>query len=537
MKNIVLVSLTTRVKIEETYGLRKLMEYVYDKDPSVRNHIQIQLVQLGVYDDKLDNINKILEKKPHVIGFSTMITNIQYILWMCESIKKKEPDIKIMLGGPQVSDLHWTPYEYSTYIDAVIRGEGEATFKDVVDNYLVTGKLGSKDIKGISYLEDNGEVVHNEERPFIPDLDELPYIYPNVKGTSDMAYSIETTRGCYYRCGYCQMPYIKFRRHSLDYALNEIDNMAKAGIKIVVILDSSFTFNLERATAIATRLKKYGMKYTFTAKPEELNPEFIDLFIETGAFEINLGLQTINFETLKLLNRPLIKDKFEKNLRNLMDRVKDHDIKVTIDVMCGLPGDNLKSFCNTLNFAYHLKPARLGLYPFMLLPNTRLFREAGKYGIKSLPPIQETIRVIGRYNCHYYGLVTENYTFSSEELDTGRKMCLYLTVIFDLDLTQLIDKILEIKKMQVSEWLLGYLPYISGRFYALLETLTFNSMFKRKFIVSQLLEDFQEYVEQTKQPEVAGLIYDWISSSDKIHKEEKHKLMMKRGKTIVDGQG
>lgn len=490
MKRILLVCQRLTNSIDVSYGLDNIRNYAMQQH-DLNNQVDIEILSPGLDVTIQDLTMQIINKSPDMVGLSTFIWSVFDNMILAEKIKKQLPEVIIIFGGPQVSDTHWDILKYTPFVDGVIRGEGEVTFCELLRFWLNSGSICNQEIAGFSYRNVAGTIIHNCNRPHIENMDIIPFRYQNTSADKDKIYGLETVRGCYNRCGYCSMGGMAFRKHSVEYILDEISNMAEAGIRTISIWDSSFTFDRRRMELISRRLSDYGLRYTCCAKAEELDEDMMDILLETGALKVELGLQTINPYALKLMNRNYDLDLYKKNAHLLINKCKGKDMEVSIDIICGLPGDNLITFCQSMDFAYSLKPHCISSFPLCLLPGTDFFINHEKYGFKFVLYTQQMENVKNRYNMHKFGMVLENVTFSKEELEKGRVICLFNGFLMHTKYVNSIYEILDKYNITFTQFYNGIDKYLPIGFYDCLEASNNNDA--RHFIWNSFCDALTKY--------------------------------------------
>ena len=161
---IILTTLNSKF-IHSNLAIRYLSNYV-------KNIVDIEIYEFTI-NQNIDFIaSEIYKLDPKVIGFSTYIWNLKETLKICEILKTVKPDIKIVLGGPEVSFDGESLMEQYPYVDFIIYGEGEETFKEFVDNIVHNNKDFSN-VLGLIY-RDGERVIKNKERDLIQELDNIP---------------------------------------------------------------------------------------------------------------------------------------------------------------------------------------------------------------------------------------------------------------------------------------------------------------------------------------------------------------------------
>lgn len=450
-------------------------------------------------------VDAILSGQPDMVGMSTFIWNVRENLRLAEEIKRRSPVTYVVLGGPQVSDPLWDVFRNTDSIDLVVRGEGELIFAEVLESWVATGAPVPGAITGVSYRRNGGPTIHNPPRALITKLDELPQIYGGVQATPGVLYGLETTRGCYMRCGYCTMGTVPFRKHSVDYVLEEIDHMAEAGVEVLNFLDSSFTFSPRRNEPIARRLRDHGIRFVCCGKAEEVRPEFADTLLECGVAKIEFGLQSMRPETLQIMGRRMKIDLFERNVRTFLEQAKGTDVQVTIDVIAGLPGDDLESFRKSMDFAYDLRPHLVSSFPLQLLPATEFFRRAEELGIERRTRGERILGEHGRYNLHRFGLVTQTATFPTAQLEEARRICLLNGVLTQGHLTETVHRVLDAEGVRFTQFIDRLVPLLPERLFRDLEEIDAEPEVRRR-VWRAMKSALRSYAARSPSAEVEPLI-------------------------------
>ncbi len=472
MKQVALITPLLIDRLDVSYGLHKIKEFAL-KDKEIKDKIEISIVGLTDYENLEERFTKLIESGVNMIGLSMFIWNVTQNLKCAHIIKKIDPSVLVVLGGPQVSDIkNWNIFQYSNAVDVVIQGEGEEVFSNVLKHWLKNDTVNNMDFRGVAYhqKEIGGVVNHGKARVTV--LDAIPSIYRQQKVNPDIFYGLETNRGCYNRCAYCCIGASKFRQHSLDYVTRELERMADLGINKIIILDSSFTYNLKRTKKIAALLQKNRMRYICCAYAEELSEEMIDILIDSGALKLEFGLQSSNNEALRLMNRKMNQDCYRENMELLMQKVKGTDIEVNVDIICGLPGDNLETFKKSLDFAYSFYPTKVSAFPLQLLPGTEFFAHQSNYGF-SIDPIKITpnfdLNTQNRYNLHKYNLVKSNLSFSEDDMNEGVKIAKLNSLIAQTGLNETIYAILDNENIPFLTFFDHFYDIIDDHLYSLME--------------------------------------------------------------------
>lgn len=341
-----------------------------------------------------DQIEKILAgiymEEPDIIGFSCYIWNIEQILVLASSLKKVLPDCSIMLGGPEVSYDGYEIMAQHPYIDFIIFGEGEETFKAFVNTLEEGGDFSS--VAGLIYREDD-RIIENEPRALIPDLDTIPFPYDEkLTGLENKIIYYETSRGCPFNCQYCLSSTIDgVRFFSLDRVFKEIDFFIDRGVRQVKLVDRTFNCNPKRAKAIIEHIIDRGgdTNFHFEIAAHLVDDEMIELFNRAplNLFQLEIGVQSTNEDTLDAIERKTNIQKIAK----VVERIRaPRNIHIHLDLIAGLPYENYNSFGRSFDEVYAMKPDDLQLGFLKLLKGSGLREAEGEHGYRytTYPPYE-----------------------------------------------------------------------------------------------------------------------------------------------------
>ncbi len=356
------------------------LRYTQISSPAVEVKIQV------FNEDQPTNVilKKIINQKPSLVGFSCYLWNIKKTLRICRLVKKNNPHIKIFLGGPEVSPRAEEILLKEKAIDIIVRGEGEATFLELVEAFQQQD-VSFFGIKGISFRKAR-KIIHNPARPNIAQLETIPSPYlcglVSLKHKNILDVPLETTRGCVYRCSYCY--YHKNFTCVRSFLLKRIEKELKFILSQkpgeVYLMDANFNADLPRAIEILKIFKRYNRGSSLHL---ELMAEFVDeRLAETlgkiGSLNIEIGIQSTNPRTLKAINRPFDKERFQKGIKLL----NKFNLSYEIQLIDALPFQSYDDLKKSLDWLYDLHPVKLVILKLSVLPGTVLRQKASDFGIK-----------------------------------------------------------------------------------------------------------------------------------------------------------
>ncbi len=366
---------------------------------------------------KRDNIylfkKKIEKLEPEMIIFftenlqSTQLFTLRFALKLFSILRTNDKKIKLYLQSYKIDKEYSKEIlEEHSYVDMIIRGEPEITIKEI----LLGKKLNT--VKGISYRL-NDMIQVNAERHLLDTLDNLPspYLTNSMKSeyVSKMKQAyVSTSRGCIFNCFYCfrNVRFSRVRTISIKRVLDEIKFLMWSRVESIYIIDDCFFLNQKRFNELVTEISKINknnkLSFALMCRYEFLSEKNMDLMKKMNVRRIQVGLQTTNLKLLKRLNRNFDEKKFYKTVEYL----NKLEIFTTVDLILGLPGDNLRSFKESLDYLGKVNPDQVRVHRLFIHPGTYLDRNLEKY----------KIRLSYKNRDFSLPVVKSNYSFPSDEI-------------------------------------------------------------------------------------------------------------------------
>jgi len=360
--------------IHSNLALRYLKKYCSD----ISEHIE--LCEFTINNEKSFILKEIFEKKPDVVGFSCYIWNINMILDIAENLKKVLPECLIFLGGPEVSFESEEFLKSHSFIDLVIRGEGEKTFFDLSHAILENSPFNN--IKGITYRKDNEIFINPPQDDLNPA--EIPFTYESFDDVQNRIIYYESQRGCPYNCQFCLSSIDgKVRFLPEERVINDLNYFINNKVKQVKFVDRSFNCNKKHCHTIWKHIMDNDNGVTnfhMEVEAHTLTDEEISFLsaARKGLFQFEIGVQSTNENTLKAVCR---NPDFETLKKKILKIKEAGNIHIHLDLIAGLPYEGYESFKKSFNDVYSLRPEQLQLGFLKLLKGSGLRRDAEKYGI------------------------------------------------------------------------------------------------------------------------------------------------------------
>lgn len=375
-----------------------------------------------------DILRGIAESGADVVLFSTYIWNAEITCKLIADVKKVLPGAVIGAGGPEFGFAAEKYLKLLPELDFVVKGEGERVVYNLLAAFeaadggddaatgekkaaggvnavaggvnAVAGEKKSaafnrclRNVKGI-YFRQGDEVALSGDEELICDLSELYFPYPELKTTevSNKLFYYESSRGCPYSCAYCLSSVDKrVRFMPLDRVFSDLQLFLDASVPIVKFVDR--TYNLQPARYISIWryiLEHHNGKtmFHFEIEAEYLTEEALQFLqnVPAGVMQFEIGVQSANQKTLRAVNRSENIEKLAQNIRRIPKTIHQH-----LDLIAGLPYEDLQSFGQSFNFVMSLKPDELQLGFLKILHGTQMERYAKENGWQWMEqPVYET---------------------------------------------------------------------------------------------------------------------------------------------------
>jgi len=364
---------------------------------------------------------KILRQKSKIVGFTCYDDNYYVIKLISQLLKAKDPSTTILVGGPTATFSSQLILEDNYAFDICVRGEGEQTVYELLNSSMESHSL--KNIKGVTYRI-NGKLYHNPDRELIQGdqldsgLDILPSPYLNNILPQNKNMGILTSRGCVFRCTFCNFSALSrwtVRYHSVERVISELkkihennrnEKVADSNEEIC-IYDDTFALNPKFAKDICRRLIEEEIRLSLWTelRADIVDRELLELMYQAGFRQINYGLESAVPKVLRNIKKAKTASMSEKNLKpekkyiaqieqNII-HAKNIGLRPTVSVIFGLPGATKKEDQKTLEFVRNLDVDLYYDNHLQIFPGTELFETHKKHGLnlvksaKTLPYLTE----------------------------------------------------------------------------------------------------------------------------------------------------
>lgn len=372
--NILLTTLNAKY-VHSSLALRYLRSYAEPHFPGIR------LVEYTINDLSEKIAADIYKQKPNVVGFSCYIWNINETVAVIKRLKKVLPNVKIVLGGPEVTYETKPFMEQHPDIDFVVVGEGEQTFLELLQ--ALAADKGAEGVRGVTY-RDGDMIWENPSRGMLPDLNLIPSPYQDRFDELDnrIVY-FECSRGCPFKCQYCLSSIEDGVRYfDIERVKSDLERLIDAGVRQIKFVDRTFNIHKHYALEVFQFLidNRENTTFHFEITADILKPDVVDFLNEhapKGVFQFEIGVQSTNDLTNELVQR---RQNFAK-LSNTVTKIREGGkIHQHLDLIAGLPEEDYASFRNTFNDVYALKPEELQLGFLKMLKGVGVKIRAAEHG-------------------------------------------------------------------------------------------------------------------------------------------------------------
>jgi radical SAM superfamily enzyme YgiQ (UPF0313 family) len=312
---------------------------------------------------------------PDAIGISCVTATFLTAKKMAQKLKEQF-DVPIIIGGPHTSAVPDLAIEHDPEFDIVVFGEGEVTLTEILDR-LERGES----LRGCQgcHARENNQIIKNERRPFIADVDSLPYPARDLLDLERYRPNNQTSigrrsmpmfsgRGCPFHCVFCSTSTImghNFRAHSAQRVVDEMQHLiAEYGVEHIAFKDDTFTVNRKRVHEICALIRQRGIKIAWTAHAtvSTVDEDLVKAMREAGCICVLFGIESGDPEVSRKMGKGITLDQ----ARKAIVLTHKYGIKTLTSYIFGLPGETRQSANNTIEFACSV-PSTISMF-FILVP-------------------------------------------------------------------------------------------------------------------------------------------------------------------------
>jgi radical SAM superfamily enzyme YgiQ (UPF0313 family) len=343
--------------------------------------------EVEILDCPVEKINhdrlgeEIKKRNPDVVGITAMTFTLIDVMKAAKAAKKIKPGIRVVLGGPHVIIFPEETIK-NREIDFLVLGEGEGAIKPLLENIDNPKKL--REIEGLVF-KDKGEIINTGRVGLIENLDDLsfparhltPYKkYFSVLSSRRPVTTMFTSRGCPYRCLFCDRPQLgkNFRARSAKNVVDEMEKCAKMGIKEIFIYDDTFGANRQRVLDICAGIKKRGLTiaWDIRTRVNTVDRQILKALKRAGCQRIHFGVEAGTQKILNVLRKGITLEQAEKAFK----MTKENNIQTAAYFMIGSPTETKEDILQTVKFMKKIDPDYVHITITTPFPATDLYDKA-----------------------------------------------------------------------------------------------------------------------------------------------------------------
>ncbi|MBW2989712.1 B12-binding domain-containing radical SAM protein [Candidatus Woesearchaeota archaeon] len=326
--------------------------------------IDVKVIDAFIEGYTLEELkNEILKENPDIVGFSSMSCQVNQVLDIAKELKKTNPSIKIVVGGPHISSTKDELFNFTRDVDFLIYGEGEKAMHGFIE--ALEKGLPFEDVSGLIYRKEGKIMVNNPPQP-IGDLDNLPFPdlslvnlkkYDSYYARSLPLTSIMASRGCPFNCTFCDAYATHGKRLRLRSPGNIVEelerNYKEYDIKQVMIKDSTFTVNKRWVYEVCSEIKDRNLKINWTCntRVDMVNEDILRAMKDAGCYMVFFGIESGSQKVLDKLNKGITIEQIKRGV----SLCKKAGLETVGYFMIGSPGETEEDAKKTLEMAKKLK--------------------------------------------------------------------------------------------------------------------------------------------------------------------------------------
>ena len=468
------------------------------------------LIKEYVINERMQDIAfDILSPKPKIVGIGVYIWNASDVYELVHIIKKVAPEVKVILGGPEVS---YEPFRVDYNIaDYIIQGEGEVQFyelcRDIMDEKEIQKKIFPPKVLELENME-------------------LPYKYYDDNDIAHRYIYVEASRGCPFSCEFCLSSIDKqVRNFDIDKILEEFQTLWDKGVRNFKFIDRTFNLNIKVANRLLDFFLEKGEPFMthFEVIPDNF-PEALREKIKQfppASLQLEIGIQTLKKDIARNIKRNLNIPKIKENIAFLENETNAH---IHLDLIIGLPGESLESFGENLDYLCSLSNSEVQVGVLKKLSGTTLNRHDEIFGMvyTDIPPYDilcndlisfEKMQHMKRF-ARYWDLVYNSGNFVKTFKNLTENESVYK--IFDAFTAWLYNQTYstwQISLDRLAKFLFDFMTEVQKK--------------DEEKIAKEMVEDILK-VGGRKLPKFLRPYSEVVTSYDKLHVASKNKRQMKR---------
>lgn len=378
----VLLTAVNAKYIHSSLAVRYLYKNCSDLD------CDMKILEVSINNHLIDIANQIFDEEPDILAISCYIWNIELVKQLLPLVHRLCPECKIVCGGPEVSYDTKAFMQSFPMVDYVVRGEGEEAFHALVKLLIERKDNEQINIKGVA-KRNADNTIEESAAVTVADLDSIafPYDAEDVENLKDRIIYYESSRGCPYSCKYCLSCATKgVRYRSLDKVFAELKFFIDHDVRQVKFVDRTFNADKAHYLPILKFIAEQDCRtnFHFEIVAHHIDEEIKEVLknMPKGRIQFEIGIQSTNLKTLGQISRANPWQEMTDNIKSIMAYGNIH---LHVDLIIGLPYEDLNSFAKSFNDVYLLQADMLQVGFLKLLKGAAMNDLVEEHGYVYMP--------------------------------------------------------------------------------------------------------------------------------------------------------
>ena len=314
-----------------------------------------------------------------IVGMTSTTLTYKSALKIAAIAKEVHPECTTVIGGPHVTFWDENALKESPSLDIVVRREGELTFVELLEKLKNRSSLSG--VKGITFRKKDNGIARNEERPFIENLDDLPFPAFHLMSLNSFhrvgktLFPLITSRGCVYWCDFCTAVRMFGRGYRMRSAKNVVDEMemlcGKYGESQFTFYDDAFTVDRPRVERICEeiRRRKLRIQWDCGTRVDMVDRDLLQKMRDAGCIVVWFGIESGSQLIIEKMHKKFRLDQTKRAFRT----AHELGLMTVGSVVLGFPGETEQTARETINFVKEIDPDSIGYYVATPYPGTPLY--------------------------------------------------------------------------------------------------------------------------------------------------------------------
>ncbi len=332
---------------------------------------------------------ELMAREFDVVGITAMTFTLIDVILTCKVVRQVKPNAKIVLGGPHV---HLYPDETITRpeVDFLMQGEGEIAFADFLDKFHRPDLYST--VNGLVYIDPQGNIVNKGIAPSTENLDELGFParhkldlrnYTSLLGRADMITTMFTSRGCPFRCTFCDRPFSPvisgFRWRTAKHVADEMEQCVEMGITEAFIYDDTFTVRKDRVFELCDEIAKRKLKFRWDVRAHvnTVTSDLLRAMANAGCDRIHYGVESGSPRMMKVIKKNHSVEKVE----NAFKWTREAGMESLAYFIIGQQTETADEIDQSVQLAKRLQPNYTHFTIFCPYPGTEIYQDGLARGI------------------------------------------------------------------------------------------------------------------------------------------------------------